>query len=214
MQTTKIKVTPRADLGARSAKKLRAEGNIPCVMYGDKDNSHFYTTKNDIKSLIYTPEFKLAEIDLDGSSFKCIVKDIQWHPLTDEIVHIDFQQLVPKRKLKVEIPVRFVGVSPGVKNGGKLIQKMRKIKLKVTPEQLVDKVEFDISELMLNDSVRVRDAQVNDDVEIVNPLATPVASVEVPRALKSAEAAAEAEGEGAGEGAAAEGGEEAPAAEA
>jgi len=152
--------------------------------------------KDDIKSVIYTPEFKLTEVDLDGAKHKCLVKDIQFHPVTDEIMHIDLLQLVDKKPLKAEVPVVCVGVSAGQKEGGKLQQNLRRIKIKTTPENLVNQLTVNIESLELGSAVRVRDIDAIEGIEIMNPGATPVAIVEVPRALKSmaAEAAA-AEGE-------------------
>ena len=191
------------------ASAIRKESKIPAVLYGGNEILHFSTTHNDVKSAIYTPDFKLAELDIDGKKAKAIIKDIQFHPLTDEIEHIDFLEIEDGRKVKVEIPVRFKGTSPGVKTGGKLIQSMRKVKVKVDPVNLIDELFIDISELELGSSVRVKDIQLAEGMELmVNP-AIPVAVVEVPRALKSAEAAAEAAGTA--DAPAAEGGDDAPA---
>ncbi len=177
------------------ASVLRQEGKIPAILYGGDLNVPFATTHNDVKAAIYTPDFKLTELDIDGKKYKAIVKDIQFHPLTDAIEHIDFLAVEDGRMIKVEIPVRFKGVSPGVKGGGKLIQSMRKVKVKVDPKNLVDELFIDISSLELGSSVRVRDIELADGMELmVNP-SVPVANVEIPRALKSAASKAEAAGE-------------------
>lgn len=191
------------------ASELRSEGKIPAVIYGGGDVLEHFTVKmNDVKKLIYTPDFKIGELALDGTTHKCIIKDIQWHPITDAIDHIDFLALKTGISVKVEVPVRFKGVSPGVLGGGKLIQSIRRVKVKLDPANLVDELFLDISELELGSAVRIRDIEVPEGIELmVNP-ATPVATVEVPRALKSAEAAAEKEG---GEAAAPAEGAEAPA---
>jgi large subunit ribosomal protein L25 len=115
---------------------------------------------------------------------------LQVHPVTDEIVHIDFLRLVDDVKVKVELPIGFKGVSPGVKSGGKLIQNMRTIKVKTTPDNLVDKLYVSISRLKLGHSVRVKDVEISEGMEVLSALATPVAQVAVPRALKSATSAA------------------------
>ena len=201
MQTVTVNGVGRSDVGKKATKAVRKEGMIPCVLYGMQEASHFAVKPNDVKSLIYTPEFKLAEIKIDGTSTKCFIKDIQFHPVTDQIVHIDFLKLIDGHKVKLEVPVRFTGTSIGVKNGGSLQQSIRRVKVKTTPEKIIDKVEVDISHLNLGDSVRVKDIAEMEGVEIMMPGGTPLASVVVPRALKSAEAAAEtqeaaAEGEG------------------
>lgn len=194
MQTVSVAGTPRADVGKKATKAVRKDGGIPCVMYGGDSPVHFAVKHNDVKALIYTPEFKLAEINVDGAASKCIIKDITFHPVTDAITHIDFLRLVEGRKMKVEVPITFVGASPGVKAGGTMQQSVRRVKLKTTPANLVNSVTVSIDNLELGGAVRIRDIQPMEGVEVMNPPGTPVASVEVPRALKSAASAAEKEG--------------------
>ena len=194
MNVVSIKAEKRAEVGSKSSRNLRREGKIPCVLYGGGEVNYFTVVKNQVKSLIYTPEFKLAEIEIDGKTHKCIVKDLQVHPLTDDIVHIDFLRLVDNVKVKVELPLGFTGVSPGVKGGGTLVQNMRTIKIKTTPDKLVDMLYVSIEGLLLGNSVRVKDVEVAEGMEVLSALATPVAQVAVPRALKSTEAEEE-EGE-------------------
>jgi len=207
METVAVNGTIRTEVGKKATKAVRKQGQVPCVIYGGDQVIHFTSAPGAFKQLIFTPEFKLAEITLDGTAYKCILKDAQYHPVTDEIVHMDFLQLIDGQNIIVNIPVAFKGVSPGVKAGGKLISKLRTIKIKTTPDQVVNQLFVDISELVLGNSVRVRDVEVTDKMLVMNPAATPVASVEIPRALKSAEAGEEEEGaeaeEGAEEGAAA-----------
>ncbi len=192
MDIVKVPAVKRTGLGKAETKRFRKTGVIPVVIYGGKDNVHCGVKKNDIKSLIYTPEFKLAEVDLDGSKHKCLIKDIQFHPVTDEIMHIDLLQLVDKKPLKAQVPVICTGVSVGQKEGGKLQQNLRRIKIKTTPENLVNKLTVNIESLELGQAVRVRDIDVIDGIQVMNPGATPVATIEVPRALKSAAAAEDA----------------------
>ena len=207
----------RQGTGKVATKAVRREGLIPCELYGGEENVHFTTTFNAVKDIIYTPDFYVASLNLNGKEHKAIVKDIQFHPVTDDILHIDFQELVPGRMVQTEIPVRTIGVAEGVKTGGKLMMKVRKLKVKTTPEALVDKVEIDVSHLLLGQSVKVRDI-ADTGMQIMNSPSIPIASVEVPRALRSASAKGEGEegegtegeeGEEGGEGAeSAEGGEE------
>jgi large subunit ribosomal protein L25 len=195
MEIVKIQGSARTDLGKKANKQLRKNGLVPCVIYGGDKPVHFSAEHGSFRSLIYTPEFKLAEIELGGGTFKCILKDIQMHPVTDSLVHIDFIELVPNKTVKVEIPVKFRGVSPGVKTGGKLISNLRRIKVKTTPEKLTDHLTLDISTLELGHAIRVKDIDVLEGVEVMNSPNIPVASVEIPRALKSAtDAAAKEEG--------------------
>lgn len=182
---------PRTEVGKKACKALRSEGLIPCVLYGAKEVVHFTTTLNEVKNIIYTPDFVIAELQLGSAAYKCIVKDYQLHPLSNQLVHIDFLNLVDGHPIKVEVPVRFKGASPGVKQGGKLIQSVRRIKIKTLPETLVQEVFVDISSLDLGQSLRVRDIQAIDGVEVLNAPGIPVALIEIPRALRSAAAAAE-----------------------
>ncbi|MCG8328094.1 MAG: 50S ribosomal protein L25 [Chitinophagales bacterium] len=189
----------RPELGKKGSKAVRNAGRIPCVLYGGDEVTHFSVAFNDVRDLIYTPDFKLAEISLDGKVQKAILKDAQFHPVSDDIRHIDFLRLVEGAPIKVEVPVRFKGVSPGVKVGGKLQQKLRRVKIKTTPDNLIDELHVDISSLELGDSVRVRDIEAVDNIEILNSPSVPLGTVETPRALRSAATAAakeEAQSEG------------------
>lgn len=187
------------------ASVLRSQGKIPAVLYGGDNNVHFNTNWNDVRDVIYTPDFRVAELEIEGSKYKAIVKDVQFHPVTEEIEHIDFLEVRDGKKVNVEIPVRFKGVSPGVKNGGRLVQSLRKVKVKVDPVNLVDELFIDISDLELGSAVRVRDIEFGEGMTVLMNQSIPVAVVQTPRALKSAAAKAEGEVEGTGE--AAEGGE-------
>lgn len=194
MEIVNIKAEVRSEVGSRTARAIRREGKIPCVVYGGDKVDYFAVSPADVKDLIYTPNFKLASIEIDGTEHKCIVKDLQAHPVTDEIIHIDFLRLVEGHPLKVNVPVAFKGASPGVKAGGKLVQTMRTVKIKTDPSNLVDKLYVSVSGLGLGQSVRVRDIEPNENIEILSAPATPVAQVTIPRALKSAAAAEKKEG--------------------
>ena len=194
MNTVAITGALRGDLGKKSAQADRNEGKIPCVMYGGEQNVHFTLTQNDVKPLIYTADFKVAEVTIDGKVHKCFLKGYDMHPVTDVVTHIDFIELVDGSSVKVDVPVRFKGESPGVKLGGKLMQSLRRVTVKVTPENLVDELFVDISTLELGQAVRVRDIESPENVQVMNAPAIPVAIVEVPRALRSAAAAAEKAG--------------------
>lgn len=177
----------KANSGKVEAAKIRRNGQVPSVMYksGGGDSIQFTLDKAAIRSLVFTPKFKMAEIAIDGTTHKCIVKDIQFHPVTDEVLHMDFLELVPGVRFKATVPLRFAGQSPGVKAGGKFIPRLRSINILTTPEKVVDEVSADISAMELGDTIRVRDIAVQEGVEITNQSAVPVASIEIPRALKS-----------------------------
>ena len=211
METVNVSAQSRTETGKKANQQMRKNGRIPAVLYGKDNNFIFSTTHKDVKALIYTPNFKLANLDIDGTSHSAIVKDIQFHPVTEQILHIDFVKLIDNHPIKVEVPIRFKGKSPGVKQGGQLIQSMRKVIIKATPENLVDELIADISHVELGSAIRVKELEIGEGIEVLSPENTPVASVNVPRALKTeeeeaAEAAEAAEG-AEGEGAEGEGGE-------
>ena len=186
MEVVKISGEVRENLGKKASKDARKNGRVPAVVYGIGGPVHFSINPLDVRDLVYTPEFKLAELSVGGETYRTIVKDYQFHPVTDELRHIDFLALEDGRTIKVEVPVSFTGTSPGVRGGGKLLVSVRRIKIKTTPEHLVDKLTLDISSLELGQSIRVRDIDPIEGVEIQNPGGQPVATVEVPRALRSA----------------------------
>jgi large subunit ribosomal protein L25 len=188
MEVISIQSEPKTQAGKKIAKQIRRDGLIPCVLYGIEKNLHFSVKPAEVKDLIYTPDFKVAQINIDGKEYRCFVKDIQLHPVTDQINHIDFYILEEGKKVKIEIPVHFHGVSPGVKNGGTLVQKMRKLRVSVLPENMITEVNLDISKVELGDTIRIKDIPVMKGIEILYGAGVPVASVAVPRALKSAQA--------------------------
>lgn len=191
MQTITIEGKVRADLGKKATKALRVEGQVPCVIYGGDEVIHFSAPSSAFKPIIYTADFKLVEINAGGKTITTILKDTDFHPVKDNLLHADFLQLVPNKPLIADIPIKIVGISPGVKLGGKLMQLVRKLKVKTTPEALVDSVTVDVTTLELGKSTRVREIVPIDGVQIMNAPGIPVAVVEIPRALRSAENAAE-----------------------
>lgn len=190
MNVVAVQGQERGVLGKKASKSDRRSQIIPCVLYGGDQQVHFTTTEKEIKNLIYTGDFKLAELEIGGIKIKAIVKEVQFHPVSDKIIHIDFLRLIDGTPIKVEVPVRFRGTSPGVRIGGKLIQNLRKVKVKTLPKDLVDQVLIDISSLELGQSIRVRDIDANEGVEIMNAPGIPVATIEIPRAMRSAATAA------------------------
>ncbi|WMX14852.1 MULTISPECIES: 50S ribosomal protein L25/general stress protein Ctc [unclassified Aureispira] len=193
MKTIALSGTSRTELGKKSTKALRNAGLVPCVLYGGEKNLHFSLTTKALRDLIYTNEFRTAEVELDGAKYNAIIKTVQFHPVTDAIQHVDLLELVEGQSVKAEIPIKLVGTAKGVKVGGVLMQKIRKVKVKTTPDKLSSFIEVNVEHLMLGKSIRVREIQVEEGIEIMNAGGIPLASVEVPRALRSAEARSAAE---------------------
>jgi large subunit ribosomal protein L25 len=189
MEVVKINGAVRAGLGKKASKADRNNEAIPCVLYGGNENVHFTTTWSEVRHLIYTPDFKTAELNIDGKTYNAILKETQFHPATEQIRHVDFLKLVPGHPINVSIPLRLKGTSPGVKAGGRLIQSVRKVKVKCLPEVMIDEMSLDISLLELGQTVRVRDIITQEGIEITMASSVPVALVEIPRALRSAAAA-------------------------
>ncbi len=192
MEVVSFSAKSRESVGTTGSRRTRKEGLIPAVMYGGEDVKHFTVEKNQVKSLIYTPEFKMAEVEIDGTTHKCILKSIQMHPITDGLLHLDFLQLVDGKPVKCEIPIKFTGTAPGVKEGGKFMQLVRRVKVKTNPENLVNELTVDISELGLGGSVRIKDITESAGIEIMSSPNIPVASIIVPRAAKVEEVAVDA----------------------
>jgi large subunit ribosomal protein L25 len=192
MQTVAIEGTLRTGFRKKAAKQLRKEGLVPCVAYGGGKTINFTAPSTAFKPLIFTSDFQLVEIIVEGETYKSILKDAQYHPVTDKLLHADFLLLIPGHKLTADVPVRLTGTAPGVKLGGKLMQVTRKIKIKTTPENLVDHLTASIAKLDLGKSIRVRDIDAVENVEIMTSPGIPLATVEIPRALRSAQTAAAA----------------------
>lgn len=187
MEIIAIQAHPKEGVGKEAAKRTRRTGLVPAVIYsagGGGDSVPVALDPKDFRHLIYTSNFKLAEITVGSDKYRCIVKDIQFHPVTDAVIHLDFLALVPGVKFKATVPIEFTGQAPGVKAGGKFIANMRNVKILTTPEHLVDKVLADISGMDLGSTLRVRDINANEGVEILNSPAVPIAAIEIPRALR------------------------------
>ncbi|HEX8548538.1 MAG TPA: 50S ribosomal protein L25/general stress protein Ctc [Cytophagaceae bacterium] len=190
MKSIEIIGFKRANLGKRESKNLRIDSNVPCVLYGGKDQVHFYAPMFLFRDLVYTPSAHKVELSVDNTKYTCILQDIQFHPVNEMILHADFLELNEDKEVKMDIPVKFVGTAPGVQKGGKLVQKIKKIKIKSLPKNLPDFIEVDIANLDLNKSAKIGDLTA-ENFTILNNKSLPIVTIEVPRALKG-----QAEGEG------------------
>jgi len=186
MKSVKIEGKKRSELGKKATRQVRSEGNVPAVIYGGNETVHFSAPLMSFRSLIYTPEFQVAEIVLDGKTYRAIVKDLQFDVLTDELSHVDFLELVEDRKVIANLPLNFTGQSQGVKDGGRLLLKMKSLNVRTYPKYLKESIEVKIDNLQLHGNIRVEDV-VAENMEILNSPRIPVASVITTRALRQAE---------------------------
>jgi large subunit ribosomal protein L25 len=190
MKSLEIIGFKRANLGKSESNRLREESNVPCVLYGGSEQIHFYAPMILFRDLVYSPEVYTVDLNIEGDHHKAVMQDIQFHPVNEMIMHVDFLLLRDNKEVKMDIPVKFVGTSPGVQMGGKLVAKLRKLKVKALPANLPDYVEVDISDLDLGKSVKVSKLKGGDYAILTNPQA-PIATVMIPRALKSAQVGGE-----------------------
>ncbi|HMN32201.1 MAG TPA: 50S ribosomal protein L25 [Chitinophagaceae bacterium] len=176
----------RSEFGKKASRQIRSEGKVPCVIYGGSKNIHFTATHKELKGIVYTPEFKMALIQIDGNDYNCILKDLQFDKITDEVIHLDFLELVPNKKINATVPLSFTGQSVGVKAGGRFEIKMSAIKVRTTPENLKAQIDVDITNLEIGKNLRIEDIQL-DNIEIMHNKRIPIASVVTTRALKQQE---------------------------
>jgi len=188
MKTITIEGHLRTEIGKQATRQLRSEEKVPGVIYGGAKEVNFSAPATSFKTLVYTPDFQLAEIKVDGNSYRCILKDLQFDKVTDSLIHADFLELVEDKKVVATIPIKFTGAAKGVKDGGKLITKMKSLKIKTLPKYLKENIEVDLTELELNGNVRVQDVKA-ENYEILNSPRIPIASVVLTRQLKQEEAA-------------------------
>ena len=189
MKTITIEGKLRTATGKTAARQLRSQDLVPGVIYGGATEVNFSVPAIALKPFIYTPDFQLIQVNIEGNSYTCILKDLQFNKVTDKLTHIDLLELVEGKKVTATIPLKFVGSSVGVKAGGKLELRLKSVKVKTLPKFLRENIEVDITNLELNANIRVQDI-VADNYEILNSPRIPIASVTMTRQLKQEEAAA------------------------
>ncbi len=189
MKTITIEGHLRTEHGKKAARQIRSQENVPGVIYGGAKEVNFFASAKAFKPLVYTGEFQLAEVSVDGKMYKCILKDLQFDKVQDTLIHVDLLELVGEKKVVATLPLKFTGVSVGVKGGGKLVTKMKSLKVKALPNDLRETIEVDITNLELNGNIRVEDVKV-EGMEILNSPRIPIASVVLTRQLKQEEATA------------------------
>ncbi len=157
MRSVAIEGKTREELGSKNAKQLRREGMVPCVIYGGGENIHFYTDHRSFKELLYTPEALLVVANIDGKEVKCVVRDSQYHPVTEAIEHVDFFQLTDGQPVEIVAPINLVGNPRGVRNGGKLKFNLRRLTIRATEENLPGMIDLNVENLKIGQSLRVSD---------------------------------------------------------
>ncbi len=189
MKTITIEGHLRTDHGKKAARQIRSQENVPAVIYGGAQEVNFYASAKAFKPLVYTGEFQIAEVTVDGKKYRCILKDLQFDKVTDSLIHLDLLELVDDKKVVATLPLKYVGTSVGVKEGGKLVIKIKSLKVKALPKDLVETINVDITNLALNANIRVEDVKA-PGLEIMNSPRIPIASVVMTRQLKQEEASA------------------------
>ena len=189
MKTVTIEGQLRTGVGKKAARQLRAQELVPGVIYGGPTEVTFAAPAKAFKPLVYTGEFQYAQVNLEGKIYKCILKDLQFDTVSDALIHVDLLELVDTKKVIADLPLKYTGTSIGVKEGGKLVVKMKSIKVKTLPKFLKEFIEVDITTLALNENLRVSDI-VTSEMEVMNSPRIPIASVVMTRQLKQAEASA------------------------
>ncbi len=187
MKTITIEGQLRTEYGKKATRQLRSQGLVPGVIYGGAAEINFSAPVTAFKPIVYTPEFNLTEIVIDGTSYRTILKDLQFDKVSDELNHVDFLELVEDKHVVATLPVKYTGSAAGVKAGGRLITKLKTLKVKSLPKDLRENIEVDVTDLELNGNIRVQDVKAGN-MEILNSPRIPMASIVLTRQLKQEEA--------------------------
>ena len=189
MKTIEIKATKRTESGKKATTAVRNAGQVPCVIYGGGESTPFSIDEKELKQLIYTPNSYIINFDIDGEKFTGVMREVQFHPVREQVLHIDFFKVTPGKPIAVDVPVRLTGNSEGVKAGGKLMLNKRKLRIQGEMNKLPDEIVVDVTELGLGKTIFVGDIQ-SDDYVLLTPPTTAVCAVKMTRAARGAAAAA------------------------
>ena len=187
MKTITIEGQLRTEYGKGATRQLRSQELVPGVIYGGAQEINFSAPARAFKSLVYTPNFQLAEVSVDGKTYRCILKDLQFDKVSDELIHVDLLELVEDKKVVAQIPLKFVGVAAGVKAGGRMVPKLKSLKVKTYPKFLKEQIEVNVENLDIGENLRVEDVK-EENYEIMNSPRIPIVSVVTTRALRQEEA--------------------------
>jgi large subunit ribosomal protein L25 len=185
MKSISIKATKREVVGKKNSKKLRSEELVPGVLYGGAEPIHFYAPEKEFKPVIYTPHVYLINLDIDGTVYPSIIQDSQFHPVEEQLLHVDFLRVTEDKPVKIEIPIKIEGFAKGMRKGGKMKQNLRNLKVKALVKNLPDTIDINIDELDLGQSIKVASLQ-RENIEFLNPKATPIVVIMATRAAKAA----------------------------
>lgn len=194
MKKVSLSGSPREGVGKKDASKLRREGRVPGVLYGGDEQVHFHLAEVDLEKLIYNPDTHQIDMELGGTKYSCIIQEIQFHPVTDKPLHVDMLQLFEDKEATVKLPVRTVGTSIGVKNGGRQLMNFRKLTVRGLPKDLPDLIEVDVSKMRIGDYYRVQDIDLENSTLLHSP-GSVVVAVKRTRVSVDDELAAELEDE-------------------
>lgn len=185
MQVFELKGELRNDLGKKATSALRVDEKVPCVLYGGEENVHFSVVEKELAKLLYTPNVYTVKIDVEGKVYNAVMREIQFHPVTDRVLHIDFYQIFENKIVIVEVPIKLKGFAEGVQAGGKLTQVIRKLKVKALPANLPNEVVLDVTTLGLGKSIKVKELSF-ENFEVVNAKEVVIAQIKLTRAARAA----------------------------
>ncbi len=186
MENFKLSGDIRTSVGKKSSKLLRKQGDVPCVLYGGEKTIHFYSPELSFKKIIYTPNAYLIKLTIDEQEHNALLQDVQFHPVTDRIIHIDFKEISFGKDVITYLPIKITGESIGLKEGGKLSQKRRKLKVKGLPKDLPDYIEIDITELEIGESIKVGELDIKN-LSMLDPHRSMIVAVVSSRLSKGME---------------------------
>lgn len=195
MKTVSMSGSLRGNVGKKDAKKARKDGMVPCVLYGGKEQVHFIMEEKAFKPILFTPDAFRINLEVGGKKHDAILQDVQYHPVTDSLLHADFMEIIPGKTVKVSIPILITGVSKGVLRGGKLVKKFRKLLVKGLVENIPDNIEVDITKLEIGAAIKVSDITVKN-IDLLDPPSAMVVTVRTARVLASGTADEEEETSG------------------
>jgi large subunit ribosomal protein L25 len=194
MKKTEIVGFKRANLGRSASNQLRAEGQVPCVLYGGKEQVSFYAPAYLFNQLIFTPDAYEVKLNIEGTEYSAILQDRQFHPVNDILLHADFLEITPEKVIRIQVPIRLVGNAPGLAQGGKMQHKLQKLTVKGPVKDIPEYVDVNVGTLKLGQSVKVEVINL-PGLEIIDAASNPIATVVIPRSARMGAMAAADEDE-------------------